>query len=134
MIEKNSSLSGDDLSARSMLNVIASLQPTIHMPLESRILFVFATGITLFVLLLCLLLALCLRLLWISLAPETKSRPGDEEAAPPSFSEAEAVAVDSPPPPSFREAVRQLPQHASELFVLHEEDLPPPYNLVIASK
>jgi len=91
------------------------------MPLESRILFIYATSFVVFFLLLALLLMLCIRALWITLKPKkTERRRQDEE--------------ETAPPPSFAEAVRQLPRRGSELFVLMEDDLPPPYNLAISSK
>jgi hypothetical protein len=99
-----------------------SLQPTFHMPLESRILFVYATSFVIFFLLLCLLLSLCIRAIWINLKPKKSER-----------SSGEAAEEEAPPPP-FAEAVRQLPRRGSELFVLMEDDLPPPYNLAINSK
>jgi hypothetical protein len=104
-----------------MMHFTPGLQPTMPMSLESRILFIYATSFTIFFLLLCLLLALCLRLVWDRLRPnktEVTRQRQDEDV----------------PPPSFTEALRAMPRRSSEVFVLMEDDLPPPYNLAIVSK
>ena len=98
-----------------------SLQPQLMMPLESRILFIYGTTFVVFFLLICFLLGMCVRVLWINFKPKKSERRQEE-----------AVAADLPPP--FSEALRQLPRRGSEIFVMMEDDLPPPYNMAIVSK